>query len=74
MDKQRKDWYPQKNHESVLLETAMELLGPNDPEDVNRDYGDNVAEARNYLSDKIAEKLGLGEVELPPSFYGKNNG
>ncbi len=56
-----------RSHESVLLETAIELLGPNDPEDVDRDYGTNVMEARNYISDKMAGKLGLHNVELPPT-------
>lgn len=56
-----------RSHESILLETAMELLGPADPEDVHhRDYGTNVMEARNYLSDQIAKELGLDDLGLPP--------
>ena len=58
-----------RSHESILLETAMELLGPNDPEDVNRDYGNNVMEARNYISDQIAKRLGLADVDLPEGVY-----
>ena len=54
-----------RSHESVLLETAMELLGPNDPEDVDRDYGTNVMEARNYISDQYAQRRGLKDVDLP---------
>jgi len=56
-----------RSHESILLEAAMDLLGPPDKEDMNRDYGDNVVEARNYISDKMAGKLGLHDIELPPT-------
>ena len=55
-----------RSHESILLETAMELLGPNTPEDVDRDYGTNVMEAQNYVSDQIAKRYGLDDIELPP--------
>ena len=54
-----------RSHESMLLETAMELLGPPNIEDVNRDYGTNVMEAKNYVSDQIAKRLRLKDVDLP---------
>ena len=47
-----------RSYEAVVLEAAMELLGPT-TEDISRDHGDIMDETRTYLSSKRAEELGL---------------
>ena len=53
-----------RSYDAVLLEAAMDLLGPPDIEDVRRldtmVAGDLVNETRNYLSSERAKREGLG--------------
>jgi len=55
-----------RSHEAVLLEAAMDLIGPADTVDVEREYGQNVNEARNYLSAQKRKEYGLDGFEWPP--------
>lgn len=55
-----------RSHEAVLLEAAMDLIGPVDTDDVEREYGKNVNEARNYLSAQKRKEYGLDDFEWPP--------
>ena len=52
-----------RSYESVLLEAAMDLLGPPDVEDVRRldalNGSDIVGETRDYLSSERARREGL---------------
>ncbi len=52
-----------RSYEAVLLEAAMDLLGPPDVDDVRRldsmVAGDLVNETRNYLSAERARREGL---------------
>ena len=48
-----------RSHESVLLEAAMELLGPTDLIEMDLDKGDTVNETRSYLSQKKGASMGL---------------
>ncbi len=55
-----------RSHEAVLLEAAMDLMGPVDVIDVGRDYGVNINEARNYISAQKRKEYGLDGFEWPP--------
>ena len=52
-----------RSHEAVLLEAAMDLLGPPDADDIERcehwGGGDVVDETRTYLSKRKARALGF---------------
>ncbi len=55
-----------RTHEAVVLEAAMALLGDPDPEDMrllDMDSGDLVNATRNYLSAKMARRLGFPDKE-----------
>lgn len=54
-----------RSHEAVLLETAMELFGEPDVNEIAKldepaGYGNVVEEARSWLSERRAIKLGFG--------------
>lgn len=48
-----------RSHEAVLLETAMDLLDCTNTGEMENKYGDQVDEARRFLSNRRAEKLGF---------------
>lgn len=52
-----------RSHEAVVLEAAMDLLGPPDEDEMRRldhDSGEVVNETRDYLSKQRAKALGFG--------------
>lgn len=51
-----------RSHEAVLLETAMDLLGPADLNELQDAYGEQLDEARSFLSEQRSQRLGF-----PPS-------